>query len=361
MTYRYHRIGKHLVCVDQSILDVIGTVLFGYDKNRLQSIGLSRPAARKAVQIVARGKLGLLRSVQQVVLPVPGHVAMRVHRGFKVFDFKHSEVTKVFDADASSEVARKEVAASRQASDVAAAPRFVAEEPGLAWYREEYVCGTHATDAGFRGVKQIPDFYPDVEACLLDLVACNQPIHVDAATHISRNADCYFRESWLDAGQDANTVDEIVEYRKRLGDWLTSQPKSRRLQLVLTHGDFSLVNAISTSAGLRFIDWEGIASGGLYSDIFNFLFVEQYYDRASDNFIQEMTDFVAKYRDVCRTRFPELRKAADTDLTFARRQYYLERLNLLVNRAVSPNLCKVVCKSIAMFRDFDREAGDAAV
>jgi len=361
MTYRYHRIGKHLVCVDQSIPGVIGTMLLGYEKYRLQSIGLSRSAARKAVLIVARGKLGFLHSRQRVMLPVAGQVAMQVHRGFKIFDFKHSEVAKVFDVDASSDAARKEVAASRQASNVGAAPRFIAEDPGLAWYREEYVCGDHATDPGFRGGKQILDFYPDVEACLLDLVACQPLGKIDTSSHLDRHAEFSCRDRWLNAGHDRATVDEIAEYLGQLHNWLTDHASRPQLQLVLTHGDFSLVNAISTNAGLRFIDWEGIAPGGLYSDIFNFLFVERYYGRASAGFEQDLAAFVHRYREACRMRFPELREAADGDLTFARRQYYLERLSLLLDRAESDNLCKVVCKSIAMFRDFDREAGDVAV
>jgi len=361
MSYRYHRIGKYFVCVDQSIAGAVKTLLLDYDGNQLQSIGFSRSASRKAAQFVIRGKLALLRPGQQIELPVYGQIAMQVHRGFKVFDFKASVVTKVFDATTSSESARREVAASRQASNVAAAPRFVTEDPGLAWYREEYVCGVHATDAGFRNTRKILDFYPDVEVCLLQLVASNPPSEVDTTAHINGLADNSFRDRWLQAGCDASTVDEIETYLERLRKWLADHTKSDQVQLVLTHGDFSLVNAISTNAGLRFIDWEGIAPGGLYSDVFNFLFVERYYGRASTGFMRDLAAFVQRYRDACRTRFPELREAADGDLTFARRQFYLERLSLLLDRAESDNLCKVVCKSIAMFRDFDREAGDVAV
>jgi hypothetical protein len=49
------------------------------------------------------------------------------------------------------------------------------------------------------------------------------------------------------------------------------------------------------------------------------------------------------------------------DPRFARRQYYLERLRLLLDREVSPNLFKVIRRSIEMFREFDREAGDDEV
>ena len=361
MTYRYHKIGKYLVCLDQSIYEAVNIVGLGHDKYKLRSIGVSKAAGRKAAIIVARGKLGLLNTAQQMVLPVFGHIAMPVHRGFKVFDFNKLEVTKVFDQGTPSDTAAKELAASKQASEVGAAPRFVAEDPGLTWYREEYVCGVHATDPEFRAGAEILDFYPDVERCLLDLVSCKPAIHVNAVSHINQHADISFRDRWLGADLDLKKVDEIVTYVDRMQQWLLDQSKPEQLQLVLTHGDFSLVNAISTRAGLRFIDWEGVAPGGLYSDVFHFLFVEKYYDRASASFVEDMSVFIENYRKSIQARFPELRQAAEIDITFARRQYYLERLSLLLDREVSSNLCKVVSNSIAMFRDFDRDAGDSAI
>ena len=124
------------------------------------------------------------------------------------------------------------------------------------------------------------------------------------------------------------------------------------------HGDFSLVNAIATDTGLRFIDWEGIAPGGVYDDIFNFLFVEHYYGRATETFMDDVTTFLDHYGSAVCDRFPELRQATVVDRTFARRQYYLERLSLLLDRNASDNLCNVVLNSIRMFEDFDREAGN---
>jgi len=361
MSYRYHRIGKHFVCVEQPIMRALKTLLLDYDKHQLGSIGVSRTASRKAVQYVVRGKLGLLNPAQGVDLPVFGQIAMQVHRGFKVFDFERQEVTKVFEQGVPSDAAEKEVAASKQASGIAAAPTFVAEDADGAWYKEEYICGIHAAEPGFRGVVEILDCYPDVEKCLLDLISSSQPTSVDARTHFGCQADLSFRDRWLDAGHDQEDVDEICAYVESLREWLSGQPGPGQLQLVLTHGDFSLVNAISTNTGLRFIDWEGAAPGGLYNDIFNFLFVERYYERASANFPSEMSEFIDRYRVAVQVASPELGDTSLQDLTFARRQYYLERLSLLLNRAESQNLGKVVLKSIALFRDFDQEVGDAAV
>jgi len=360
MKYRYHRTGKHLVCVDQSIYGVVKTVVLGYDRYRLESIGVSRSASRKAVQIVTRGKLGLLNSAQQIVLPVLGQIAMQVHGGFKVFDFKRREVTKAFSRETTSEEAKKEIAAGEQVSSISAAPQFLRADPEHDWYKEEYICGVHATNPDYRSGKSILDFYADVAMCLSDLATCELPLRVGTLTHLNRLANLSFRARWLKAGVESAEIDEIEGYVEKLREWLAHHSVRDELQLVLTHGDFSLVNAIATETGLRFIDWEGIARGGLYSDIFNFLFVERYYGRTSAGFLDHMSVFVARYGEHVRSQIPELKDAAELDPTYARRLYYLERLKLLLERSASANLHSVVKRSIVMFRKVDDEIGDIA-
>jgi thiamine kinase-like enzyme len=142
----------------------------------------------------------------------------------------------------------------------------------------------------------------------------------------------------------------------RLGRWL-KHACDTPLKLVPTHGDFSLVNALATDDGLRFIDWEGIAPGGLYSDLFNFAFVERYYERVRSGFADLLDDMFARYREACRDALPGFRRAAETGFDFARRQYYLERLRVLVDRQPSAHLAGVIQKSISMFDAFDRERG----
>ena len=74
-----------------------------------------------------------------------------------------------------------------------------------------------------------------------------------------------------------------------------------------------------------------------------------------------MTEFIDRYRETCRARFPELRVSAEMGFAYARRQYYFERVSLLLDRSESSNLSHVVRKSIAMFQNFDRDIGDDIV
>jgi hypothetical protein len=358
--FRYVRLGKYLLSLDQSILSVIRNVSLGYDRNQLNSIGIPKPVALATLRVIIKHALRLLEPDRVIELPAFGHVGIAVHRGCKVFDFQNRYVTKVFEQGTDPEAAMLEIRASRHASNIAAAPKFIDEDPGHTWYREEYICGVHATDAEVRDGVDIHDYYPAVEDCLLDLVACKSPIEVDTMVHIDEYSDTSFRDRWIAAGHDVEQVNQIAGYIEELGDWLRKQPAPDRLQLVLTHGDFSLVNAISTDDGLRFIDWEGVTYGGLVTDVIHFLFAERYYSRIGESFVAELSEFVARYRAAALARFPELREAADLDLTFARRMYYLERLGLMVKRSVSSHHCNVVSRSIETFREYDNDAGDIA-
>ena len=309
--------------------------------------------------IVARGKIVRVDPDHCLYLPVFGHLAKQVHRGFKVFNFTQAEVTKVFDQNVSMQEAEAEVAACQTASAVSAAPQYLMSDPHTAWFREEYICGTHATDIVSPRSSDYLSFYEDVEGCLIELVRCQGPVPVDASAHIDRLADEIYRDRWLDAGTSLEHVDRITTYLGGLRAWLIGNAGPGALQLILTHGDFSLVNAISTERGLRFIDWEGIGAGSLYSDLFNFMFTEHYYGRTSSNFTTEVGSIFSKFRDAILSGYPQMSDAASLPPVFSRRLFYLERLRLLLDREVSTNLLGVICKSIAIFEDFDKDVGDS--
>jgi len=305
-----------------------------------------------------QGKVALLRPAQQIELPVFGHLAMQVHRGYKVFDFAQSEVTKVFAKDASTHFAKREMEASIQASSVSAAPRHLGVGSNKRWYKEEYVCGIHATRIVAGQKSDYLRYYPEVEKCQLELIGCSSPLQVETVAQLDRLGAHSFRSSWSAAGIDPGKIDFITEYVSGLHKWLVEHTEQRNLHLVQSHGDFSLVNAISTDSGLRFIDWEGLGPGSLFSDIYNFVFVERYYGRSSPDFVTEISDFIERYRNAVVALYPELSASATLKSNFARRLYYLERLKLMLDRDISTNLCDVVCKSIRMFDEFDDEADD---
>ena len=330
--YRYCQIGKYSVCLDQSVFDALRTLGLGHTEYRLDSLGISRSRAWRAVAMVVRSKIGLAINNHCLFLPVFGHFAMQVHRGYKVFNFTRSEVTKVFDQSVSTQDAETEVAACKTASAVSAAPRYLLSDAHTAWFSEEYICGTHATEIVSLRSSDYCSLYPDIEKCLIELACCQASVPVAVSVHIDRLADETYRSRWLEGGTSLEDVVRITTYMGKLRTWLADNAASEPLHLILTHGDFSLVNAISTDDGLRFIDWEGIGMGSLFSDLFNFMFAEHYYGRTTSHFTTEVQSIYGKFRDAILSQCPELKDAASLPPVYARRLYYLERLRLLLDR-----------------------------
>ncbi|MGI9205090.1 MAG: phosphotransferase [Woeseiaceae bacterium] len=361
MAYRYRKFGNFLVPLEQSISDVVRIFLFGYARHRLDSLGLSRSAARKIVIVAFINRFRRPNTSLQVTLSVVAHLGMQVHRGYKLFDFDRSEVTKVFNAEVSAQSTDHEISASRTASKVSSAPRFLGADPDARWFTEEYIRGVRATTLVTAGASDYQRFYADAERCLLDLAGCRPATKISLRSHVDTKADSPFRERWTKGGASSEEVDHVDGYIAKLRAWLLANAEADVLQLVLTHGDFSLVNAIAADGGLRFIDWESIAPGGVYSDIYNFVLVESYYERTTPDFVAEAQAILERYKLALSDAHPALAAASEIKLRFARRLYYLERMRFLLDREVTANLRQVTSKSIALFRRFDAELGDSPI
>jgi hypothetical protein len=358
-SFSFQRFGNFSVCLDQSLSDVARFFLIGFAVLRLDSLGLSRAQARLASKAVFLSRIRPSRST--IDLPVFGHIALQVHRGHKVIDFDQKTVTKIFHDDVTQADADHEIFACKRASKIAVAPKFLGQAEAPVRYSEEYIAGTLGTRTDSALAGQFMNFYDEIEKCLLGLIADNERPIVDSFDYIQSLAGDSYGDRWLKNNIGSGQVARVTSYQQALVRWLNRNADTKKLQLVQSHGDFSLVNTISTDAGLRFIDWEGLAPGGLYSDIFNFAFVERYYERAASNLIAEVSSMLQKYRAAVISRYPDLSAAANIDPVFARRLYYLERLRILCNREASQNLADVVARSIQMFQAFDIDAGQRAL
>lgn len=360
-SYAYWDLGKFVVSLDQGVFRALQNFVLLYAANNLGSLGLSRRTGMYLLKIVLKSKVRNVDRTRILSYPVFGHIGMRVHRGHKFFDFQNGTVTKLFGPEGRVDDAEKEIAASRAASAITAAPRFHEADEDLRWYSEEYIRGTHASELVSPDSSDYLQFYDDIEECLVELALSNNPIRVRVDEHVNRVSSYRFQGRWERAGCASSDVSDVEDYLERLRGWLEGRFGDMEVVLVATHGDFSLVNAIQTSKGLRFIDWEGIGPGVLYSDLYNLLFTERYYGRTSGNFDSEVRGLVQRFRDTITSRATRLGDAAQQDQIALRRIYYLERTRLLLERDVTPNLVSVVKKSIKVFDEFDRRSGAPAL
>ena len=357
---RFGRFNNHLVCIDQSVWRAARVLLLSYRKHCLGSLGISFKDAVVAVLMLIRHKLSG-GSRPSTALPVFGNIAIKVHKGLEIFDLDSLTVTKAFGTDVPRAEATVQTCACRQASNVSAAPRFIAADSEQLWYTEEFIPGIHGTETAISTSGGFMEYYADVEGCLLDLIDAGPLKTVDVVPHIEEITASQLFDEWDKTSKAQAAAHEVRHYQVQLERWLLANLAVDRLQLVLTHGDFALVNVIVAGNTFRVIDWEGIRYGNLYGDCFNFVFVEKYYDRARTDVSSEMTEMMQRYGQAVLKRFPDLRNSVEVPQEFAMRMYYLERLRLLLERDVSANLISVIRKSIRMFRNFDVAAGFPAL
>jgi len=354
--FRYRRCGKLFVCLDQPVWDAVRFLWASYHSLHLDSLGISVSDTCKAVLAITLCKVSNF-SLASFSLPVFGHVSMAVHRGYKVINFRHLTVTKVFTDNVSRLESEKQLAACKRASRIVAAPRFIEEGSDSSWFTEEYIRGIHGTMCSKAKSGDFMEFYPGMELCLLDLIGSESPTSVETKAYLDEITDKKYYTAWIRAGIESQVLDEIAVFQADTRSWLLENMESENLQLVLSHGDFSLVNVIVSADTLRVIDWEGLGFGSLYADIVNFVLVERYYGRARSNVVRDIADVLEMYGRSVLSAYPSLANMAAMRPDCAVRLYCLERLRLLLGRNVSPNLSSVVRKSIQLFRDFDTDAG----
>ena len=353
MAYRFQNTGKYLVCLDQTVWNLTRTAVIGFRENGLASLGLSMSIVMRFLKILIRSKFSVVSPDRFVMMPAFGHIGMQVHRGVKLFDLRRREVTKVFTSHDSAELAEQEISASKTASKLSAAPRFLRADVDLNWFSEEYICGEHGSAVVAKHSSDFLKYYAEVEKCLLELALSVPPKTVRMRDHVEGLIEPNFAERWLAAGIDAADVSLVSTYIEKLQQWLLDQAGDENIALVLSHGDFSMVNAILTDGGLRFVDWEGVALRSAPGDALNFAFTEAFYERVTDQFVSETQGVFEHYRKAFRARFPDLTEAVSQSDEIAQRLYYLERIRVMLDRDVTPNLGHVVTRSISLFQDFD--------
>ena len=160
---RFGRFNNHLVCVDQSVWRAAWVLLLSYRKHCLGSLGISFKDAVIAVLMLIRHKLSG-GSRPSTTLPAFGNIAIKVHKGYKIFDLENSTVTKAFGTDVPRAEATVQTHACQQASNVSAAPRFIAADSEHLWYTEEFILGLHGTETAMSTSGRVMEYYSDVEA-----------------------------------------------------------------------------------------------------------------------------------------------------------------------------------------------------
>jgi hypothetical protein len=125
------------------------------------------------------------------------------------------------------------------------------------------------------------------------------------------------------------------------------------VDMVFSHGDFSLRNMLMTKEGIRVIDWESAGRRSVLFDLYNYFFTESYYGRIATNLVSEISEAISSLQSRIRSKAPDIAENLSSLTPMYRRLYYLERILVMLEREMSDDLLDVILRSIQVFKRYE--------
>jgi hypothetical protein len=282
-----------------------------------------------------------------MTLPAFGQLCIRVHQGYKVFDFSKSVTTKVFDQDFDIAAAQSEISAVRDASSLSFTPTLIEADPGNRWYSETFITGERSA----KSAQSVPELaFKQVIASHICEIVLSNPVHtIGLSEHISKvknSVDQQLAHSQLDRELSTHVHNFVCRTITSL-----EAAEDTPVQLAFTHGDFSFVNFIySNNKNIAVIDWESAQRRSILNDLYNYFLTELYYGRTRKNLVKEINDAISLLARRLKAsnesmQFDTLENFRDT----YRWLYYIERIQVLLDREPSDMQQNVIRRSIETF------------
>jgi hypothetical protein len=277
---------------------------------------------------------------------------MRVHRGYKIFNLSGLTTTKVFDSDLSEDAALSEIKSVRDAGSLDFAPTLLEVDPHNHWYSEIFIPGKQSSKSEQSDPKSL---FNDVIADHLSKMILSKPVQTVGVTeHLNK-----VRRSVDQLLKNSNLNDELSTYINDFVDQIAARLENTKdipIQLAFTHGDFSFVNFVQKNNDIVVIDWEGAQYRSLFHDLYNYFLTELYYGRTQSNLLVEIDDAITLLAD----RLPLSESLPSKDLVDIndtyRWFYFLERIEMLLDREISEVILNVIRRSIEVFNKHETNA-----
>jgi hypothetical protein len=347
--YRYVKIGKPYFRVRQNPV-VLAWLLWTKNRSlRLDSLGLGRRQALLAVKSLVRHQLVQRSSDRSLVLPMCGNFCLSVHRGYRVFKLRRQTVVRTFDAGVDPAIVAGEIEGVRRASLVECAPAVLDWSIEGRWYEEHFVAGSRASAIAQSDPAAFREMYVrDIEPCLERMMLLRAPLRVNLGDHVDKIRHSLGDRKLSELSRDARKVDKIQRFINSTVDLLYPEG-DREIDLVFSHGDFSLRNTLMTEKGMMIIDWESVGCRSALFDLYNCFLTELYYGRAATNLVSEIDQAVLSLQSRLASKAPDIARTLPSLAQAYRRLYYLERIQMLVERDPSDSLLRTILRSIDVF------------
>jgi len=345
--------GKYF-CLRCNLVSLAWILLVKSGSLHLNALGIRRrqaPAILKSV--VLRRIRSRADTADTLTLPAFGHLCMRVHRGYKVFDFNRMTVTKLFDDDVDASATTREIGSARDAAALDFAPSLLAVGPQDRWYTETFFPGTRSPKTGQSD--PVPLFKQVIVDYLSRMIRSKPVRTTGLAEYFHAVQDSLTRQLTalqLDAGMSAR----ILEFTGRIAARL-EHTEDTDIYLAFTHGDFSFVNFQDNNGHIAVIDWESAQLRSALHDLYNYYFSELYYGRTRSDLVTEIDASVLSLSQRLAADDAALSSNLARHKDAYRWLYYLERLHMLLERKMSKGQLKVIRHSADTFDRHESSLG----
>lgn len=353
--YQYFEIKGRYYCLQQNPLE-LAWFLYSCSKSHQLYSGLTRSRLIKLLIRLIRHRFRLGSNGPVLELPVYGNLCLSVHRGYKVFNFHQKTVTKIFAPEIDLINVIDEIKRLQRASLLDFAPNVRRWSIKERWYEEDYVNGYPCfSNANSESMTFLKIYHSDIVPCLEQMILLQRPLTVNLTDYVNKTIDI-LEDSGLSSRElDMDKVSSIKRFIKSIVDRLRFEDNCQ-VDLVFSHGDFSLVNILRTKDGIKVIDWEGAGRRSILFDFYNYFFTELYYKRARKNLVQEIKRAISSLQLRLITKAPYLRKTLVSFAQMYRWLYYVERIHMLMERELSNRLLDVVIHSVEVFNYYEESS-----
>jgi hypothetical protein len=298
--------------------------------------------------------LGLIKDFQVFRFPFFGHLVLKVHGGYRVFDFSRKIVTKMINTKSKPSMVMNEIKGVRTASQFDFAPKLHHWNISECWYEEELINGVIGYSLlDFKSATLFKIFEQEIAPCLEKMISVEPPRKTTVSEIVNQCSQTWEYGRLSRMRLDTEKVDVVYQFIQLIVSKLFNSPE-QTVYRILTHGDFSFQNILSTKKRFVIIDWESIAHRSVLFDLYNFFLTELYYNRVSTNLISEIKEAIKSMQQKLISKNYEV---ANHLLTFAevyRWLYYIERIAMLLERGLTDKIFDVIFRSIEVFESFER-------
>ena len=350
--YQYIKHGRLYVCIQQNIISLAWKI---YAKNNalgLSSIGVTQSKGMSLLKKLIRHRLDINTEATLIELPILGDLALDVHQGCKIFIFDEMKVAKVIAPLTSISSLKQEMDAVQAAGKLEIAPSISQYDYEGRWYIEDYVPGEFLyTGNKSTSEKVCKTYRKEITQCLVTMILAQPSIQITLKTYVQKLVTNILEEklSKLNLNQQRQTA--IQNFVQSIEIELQDHT-NHKIELIFSHGDFSMQNILKTRDRLKVIDWEGAQSRSILYDFYNFYMTELYYERSGTDLVAEIEIAQSNLQSQLTMQKPSVLEYIKLSDPLYLRLFFLERILMLLERDLTDRNLKVLMRSIEIFSSY---------